>query len=67
MNKAKTYKPLPCPFCGEQPTMERWHGGGPQKRMVLCNEPRCRVQPQVTGSTPRRAVTAWNTRDGEAP
>ena len=67
MSESKLPDLLPCPFCGEQPSMEPWHGGSPQKRIVFCNGLRCRVQPQVTGSTAQRTAKAWNTRDGKAP
>lgn len=53
---------LTCPFCGDVPTMERWHGGGPQKRMIHCEGVYCEVTPSVTGETAREAADRWNTR-----
>jgi hypothetical protein len=53
---------LQCPFCGSDPLMERWHGGGPNKRMVSCDNEECDVAPMVTGESVREAVEKWNTR-----
>jgi len=55
-------KALPCPFCGCQAEIERWHGGGPDKRLVRCANDECGPQPSVTGETYAEALAAWNTR-----
>ena len=56
-------KPLPCPFCGKQPQSAPWLN---YQHLVFCNEPRCRVKPQVLGGTARWAIKAWNTRAGRS-
>jgi restriction alleviation protein Lar len=53
---------LPCPFCGANPEIEHWHGGGPQKRLISCRNDDCAVSPSVTGPMKKKAITAWNTR-----
>lgn len=53
---------LPCPWCGSTPSIQPWHGGGPNKRMVSCSDEFCRVGPSVTGSNRARAIAAWNSR-----
>ena len=55
-------KALPCPFCGCQPEIEHWHGGGPDKRMIWCVNEDCAVEPSVAGETYGLALAAWNTR-----
>ena len=55
-------KALPCPFCGCQPTIQHWHGGGPEKRLISCDNEDCAPSPMVTGETIGDALSAWNTR-----
>lgn len=58
-----TLLPLkPCPWCGESPMMEPWHGGGPRKQHVHCVSDFCDVRPGVTGETPSEATFRWNQR-----
>lgn len=51
-----------CPFCGDYPVMQKWHGGKPSKRMISCVNLHCYVSPQVTGETPKKAAHHWNFR-----
>ncbi|WCA60288.1 Lar family restriction alleviation protein [Agrobacterium tumefaciens] len=59
----------PCPFCGEEPTMQPWHGGLPTKKLIICTnagfhdgDGGCSVRPSVTGETEEEAVASWNRR-----
>ena len=51
-----------CPFCGETPAVEAWHGGGHDKHMVACTSKACPATPAVTGATRADAIRRWNTR-----
>ncbi len=52
----------PCPFCGAPAGMQKWHGGGPKKRLVFCESDTCAVAPSVCGETPSEAAELWNHR-----
>ena len=52
-----------CPFCSVEPYIQPWHGGGPEKTRVGCdNDPGCDVLPSVTGETQLEAIKLWNIR-----
>lgn len=51
-----------CPFCGEYPSIQPWHGGRNSKRMIACENDDCTVQPSVTGETKGQALASWNIR-----
>lgn len=51
-----------CPWCGQQPTIQPWHGGKPTKKMVSCDNDYCAVGPSVTGETRRQALSFWDSR-----
>lgn len=58
----KTLEMKRCPFCGSLPIIKKWHGGGPRKHAVCCDNDNCSCVPMVTGSTKERAIEKWNTR-----
>ena len=51
-----------CPFCGETPTVEAWHGGGHDKHVVACLNVACPATPFLTETTRADAIRRWNTR-----
>lgn len=62
MTKRKPVEPKPCPFCGEQPHVQPWHGGGPRKTAVCCDSDTCYANVMVQGPTKQIAITRWNSR-----
>ena len=56
----------PCPFCGADAEMVKWHGSGPQTRLVGCSNQEgphlCHVGPMVVGGSPAVAARRWNKR-----
>lgn len=60
--KLLTGRMMHCPFCGIVPTAEPWHGGGPRKVYISCQNDDCKVQPGVTGETPEEVLENWNHR-----
>lgn len=60
--RGKVKDALKCPFCGVNPTIEPWHGGGSNKHIIGCSSSRCDVSPSVTGESPEEAIKKWNRR-----
>ena len=58
--RTKSVLHSPCPWCAHEPTVEPWHGGGPRKHRVGCENDRCHVSPSVTGPTLKEAARRWN-------
>lgn len=56
------HEALPCPFCGELPKIQPWHGGSPTKVLISCDNEDCEVGPSVTGGTADEAHERWNWR-----
>ncbi len=54
---------LPCPFCGETPIMEPWHGGELNRVRIGCDNDDCCAGPSVIGESPVEAMSRWNTRN----
>ncbi len=54
MPRSKKLRPLPCPFCGENPEIVKWSG---KKRTIRCL---CCAAPAVTEASLLEAVKAWN-------
>lgn len=54
--------PMPCPFCGKIPAVQPWHGGGPRKHVVNCDNEECDASPIVPGNTETIAIRRWNKR-----
>jgi hypothetical protein len=40
-----------CPFCGSQPHIQGWHGGGIGKRIVSCQSEYCHANPGVSAGS----------------
>jgi len=62
--------PLPCPWCGDKPTVVTQNSRGGAMKIVCCKSARCSVNPKTHPCTydgePRKtrqeAITAWNSR-----
>ena len=53
-------KPKPCPFCGENQTVENID----PRYIIECNNPDCMVIVRVWDYTEADALAAWNRREG---
>lgn len=56
----------PCPFCGAQPMVVPWPGGGRTGHLVRCFSTQCTALPRTTGATKVEAVERWNRRAPDA-
>lgn len=51
-----------CPFCGSQPYIQGWHGGGVGKRIIDCKSEYCHANPHVSAGSRAVALKRWNER-----
>jgi hypothetical protein len=56
----------PCPSCGQQPTIGKWYGRGPMRRLISCGNG-CWGGRAVAGNTKAEALERWNASAGEKP
>jgi hypothetical protein len=54
---ASEWRPLACPFCGSEPTVEAYR--------VTCDHPFCEAQPNTAGQSQAEAIRAWNVRPSQ--
>ena len=60
MAKEKYIPLMKCPWCESDPVVQPWHGGGPEKVMISCENDECDVSPSATGETLEGAAKSWN-------
>ena len=59
-------KPLPCPFCGEEPKIDKVDVRGTHYYSIVCKNAFCDVTPETVHLlTKREVVEIWNRRAGK--
>jgi hypothetical protein len=57
--------PLPCPFCGETPTINEWPEHPKLGAQIVCNNDACAMELHTPlNQTRSEAIAHWNTRAG---
>ncbi|MCK1281498.1 Lar family restriction alleviation protein [Bradyrhizobium sp. 61] len=54
-------EPVPCPFCGEAPLIDRRQAGS-GFYMVQCANANCEVRVETNGLERAKAIEIWNRR-----
>lgn len=63
MTPDKPSTPMPCPFCGSQPTVKLYnpHDDEPSCQ-ILCENLGCQVRPHLNAGSQEETYAAWNRR-----